>query len=276
MPSVRIRTALVAAVAAGALLLAGCSGSPASGASGGSTPTTQGGLSLADVKKAGKLVIGTEGTYRPFNYRAGGSGTLIGYDIDVIRAVAKKLGVTPVFQETQFDALFAGLDAKRFDLLANQISLTPERQKKYAFSTPYTASAGVLVVPDGSSIRSFADLKGKTAAQSLTSNWYQIAQDAGANVQQVEGWGEAITLLKQGRIDATVNDRLTYLDAKKLGQVDGLKVAATSTEVDRSAFALRKGSESLVAAIDKALAQLRADGTLAKIGIKYFGKDVSK
>jgi L-cystine transport system substrate-binding protein len=134
----------------------------------------------------------------------------------------------------------------------------------------------VLIVKDGSPITDFADLKGKSSAQSLTSNWYQVAQDAGANVQQVEGWAQAVQLLKQGRVDATINDKLTFLDAKKTGDTDGLKVAAETKDVSKSAFTLRKGSDSLVTAIDKALDELRADGTLAKISDKYFGEDVSK
>lgn len=273
-PHLRIRTVLVAALATAALALAGCAGSPADRATG--SPTAKGGLSLAAVKKAGKLVIATEGTYRPFTYRAGGSGKLTGYDVDVITAVTKKLGVKPEFQETQFDGIFAGLDAQRFDVIANQISITPDRKKKYDFSTPYTVSPGVLVVPTGSSIRSFTDLKGKSSAQSLTSNWYQVAQDAGANVEQVEGWAQAVELLKQGRVDATVNDKLTFLDAKKTGDTAGLKIAAESPDVSKNAFAFRKGSGTLVSAVNSALAELRADGTLAKISERYFGADVSK
>jgi L-cystine transport system substrate-binding protein len=275
--SARVRSAVVAVVAVAALALTGCAASSGGSGSGSDTGATGSGLSLDAVKKAGKLVVATEGTYRPFTFHAdGGSGKLTGYDVDVITAVAKKLGVTPEFKETQFDAIFAGLDAKRFDLIANQISVNPDRQKKYDFSEPYTVSPGVLIVKDGSPITDFADLKGKSSAQSLTSNWYQVAQDAGANVQQVEGWAQAVQLLKQGRVDATINDKLTFLDAKKTGDTDGLKVAAETKDVSKSAFTLRKGSDSLVTAIDKALDELRADGTLAKISDKYFGEDVSK
>lgn len=280
MPSLpRLRTAVVAVVAVAALALTGCaagSGGSGSGGSGSSGSGSRSGLTLDEVKEAGKLVIATEGTYRPFTYHADGGGALTGYDVDVITAVAKKLGVKPEFQETQFDAIFAGLDAKRFDIIANQISINPERQKKYDFSEPYTVSPGVLIVPSGSDISSFADLKGKTSAQSLTSNWYQVAQDSGAQVEQVEGWAQALELLKQGRVDATINDKLTFLDAKKTGDTAGLKVAAETKDVSKSAFTARKGSGTLIAAIDKALDELRADGTLAKLGEKYFGEDVSK
>jgi cystine transport system substrate-binding protein len=265
LPLVGVLTALVLAVAA-------CGGSD-SGGSG----AQEKGASVADIQKAGEITVGTEGTYKPFTFHEGGTGELTGYDVDVMRAVAEKLGVDVKFEETQWDAIFAGLDAGRFDAIANQVSITDERKAKYDFSTPYTVSPGVIVVTDDNDdINSFADLKGKTTAQSLTSNWYALAKQNGANIQGVEGWAQAVTLLQQGRVDATVNDRLTFLDYQNTEGDTGLKVAAESDEVARNAIAFRKGSDSLVKAVDKALAELQADGTLAKISEKYFGADVSR
>jgi cystine transport system substrate-binding protein len=247
---------------------------------GGSTPggssAQKTGLTLADVKKDGVITVGTEGTYRPFTFHDNGSGELTGYDVDVMRAVAKKLGVEVKFEETQWDAIFAGLDAGRFDAIANQVSITPERKAKYAFSTPYTVSPGVVVVKDDdNSISSMSDLKGKTTAQSLTSNWYELAKKNGANIQNVEGWAQAVTLLKQGRVDATVNDRLTFLDYQTSEGDNSLKVATQTGDEARNAITFRKGGDSLVKAVDEAIAELKADGTLAQISKKYFGEDVS-
>ncbi len=88
-------------------------------------------------------------------------------------------------------------------------------------------SPGVIVVNKGDdSISSFADLKGKTTAQSLTSNWYELAKKSGADVENVEGWAQAVTLLKQGRVDATINDELTYLDYENTEGDTGLAIAA--------------------------------------------------
>lgn len=254
-----------------ALLATGC-GASSSGSSSGADN------SLSNVQSKGELVIATEGTYKPFSFHEnGGSGALTGYDVDVAQAVADKLGVKANFQETQFDGIFAGLDAKRFDVIANQISINPERQQKYEFSTPYTVSTGVVVTKsDNSSINSVADLKDKTTAQSLTSNWYKIATDAGANVQGVEGWAQSVALLQQGRVDAIVNDKLTYLDFAKTTPDSGLKIAAETSDKSLSAFALSKGAKTLTEAIDKALTELAADGTLSKISNKYFSTDVSK
>jgi cystine transport system substrate-binding protein len=256
-----------------ALVLTACGGGSSSNGGSGSQA---GGTTLKDVQDKGVLTIGTEGTYPPFDFHQNGNGDLTGYDVDIAKAVAAKLGVKAQFEETQWDAMFAGLDAGRFDMIADQVSITPERQADYQFSTPYTVSPGVVVTTsDDSSISSFADLKGKTTAQSLTSNWYDMAKKAGANVQNVEGWAQAVTLLKQGRVDATVNDKLTFLDWQKSQGDNSLKIAATSTDVAHNAFAFRPGSETLVKAVDQALAQLRQDGTLAKISQKYFGQDVS-
>ncbi|BDI22578.1 amino acid ABC transporter substrate-binding protein [Herbiconiux sp. L3-i23] len=271
----RIFTATIAAAAA-ALTLAACAGGPADDTGSTGSGESEAGLSLQDVQDAGKLVVATEGTYRPFSFHEGGAGDLTGYDVEIITAVADKLGVEVEFEETQWDAIFAGLEAGRFDLIANQVSINDEREAKYDFSEPYTVSPGVLVVPENSDITTFEDLEGRTSAQSLTSNWYELAESYGAQVESVEGWAQAVELLKQGRVDATVNDELTFLDAQTNGDTEGLKIAADSDEVSYNAFALRKGSDSLVEAIDEALDELRADGTLAAISEKYFGADVSE
>lgn len=267
---------LGALVAAGLLALSACGGASTSG-DGGSAGTPEGGTSLAEVKREGVLVVGTEGTYKPFTFHENGTGELTGYDVEVVKAVADRLGVDVKFEETQWDAIFAGLEAGRFDVIANQVSINDEREATYDFSSPYTVSPGVIVVKAGDdSITSLEDLDGKTTAQSLTSNWYQLAKEHGANVEAVEGWAQAVALLEQGRVDATVNDKLTFLDHEKSTGDTGLDIAVETTDKAENAFAFRKGSDSLVEAFDEALAELRADGTLAEISQGYFGADVSR
>jgi cystine transport system substrate-binding protein len=272
------RLSILGAAAALTLALAGCgSATPANeGGSAGSTESAAP-TGLQEIQDAGVLTVGTEGTYKPFSYHEEGSGELTGYDVEVITAVAERMGVEAEFQETQWDAIFAGLEAGRFDVIANQVSITDERKQAYDFSDPYTVSSGVIVTTaDNTDISSFEDLSGKTTAQSLTSNWYELAQEAGANVEPVEGWAQSITLLEQGRVDATINDELTYLDYQKTNDNQGIKIAATTDETSQSAVAVRKGSTELVDAINTALGELRADGTLAEISEKYFGSDVSE
>jgi len=104
------------------------------------------------------LTVGTEGTYAPFTFHEGGSGDLTGYE-EIAQAVAKELGVEVKFEETQRDAIFAGLDAGRFDMIANQVSITPEREKDYVFSAPCTVSGGAIITrSDDDSVSSFDDL----------------------------------------------------------------------------------------------------------------------
>jgi cystine transport system substrate-binding protein len=272
------RLSILGAAAALTLALAGCGAStPANEGSPSGSAESGASTALQEIQDSGVLTVGTEGTYKPFSYHEEGSGELTGYDVEVITAVAEKMGVEAEFQETQWDAIFAGLEAGRFDVIANQVSITDERKQTYDFSDPYTVSSGVIVTAaDNNDISSFEDLDGKTTAQSLTSNWYELAQKAGANVEPVEGWAQSITLLEQGRVDATINDELTYLDYQKTNNNEGIKIAATTDETSESAVAVTKGSTELVDAINSALGELRADGTLAEISEKYFGSDVSE
>lgn len=252
-----------------ALALSAC------GSSGSGDAQDDSASTLAHVQETGVLTVGTEGTYRPFSYHDGGE--LTGYDVEIIEAVGEKLGVKVEFEETQWDGIFAGLDAKRFDVIANQVTITPEREEKYLFSTPYTVSSGVIVTAaDNNDITSFESLDGKTTAQSLTSNWYKTAQEAGAKVEAVEGWAQAVTLLKQGRVDATINDKLTYLDAQQTDPDDSIKIAAESEEQSEVGVALRKDDTELRDAINTALAELRSEGTLTEISQKYFNADVTE
>lgn len=233
---------------------------------------------LDEVKSTGVLRVGTEGTYSPFTFHDPASNELTGYDVDVIRAVGAKIGATDVqFVEAPFDAIFASLMSDRFDVVANQVTKNPEREAAYALSDPYTFSDGVIVTrADDDTITQLSDLQGKTTAQSSTSNWSGVAKDAGADVEAVEGFAQAVTLVKQGRVDATVNDSLAVLEYFKTTNDTEVKVAAKTGDTSEQVFALRPDETALRDAINGALADLQADGTLAKISDTYFGQDVSR
>jgi cystine transport system substrate-binding protein len=232
--------------------------------------------SLEAVKASGKLRIGTEGTYAPFTFHDA-EGKLTGFDVEIAKEITKRLGVEPEFVETQWDGLFAGMDAKRFDTIFNEVSITDERKVKYDFSEPYIVSKGVLIVrEDNQDITAFADLKGKKAGQSLTSNLSDIARENGAEIVAVDGFNQAIDLLTSGRIDATVNDGLSYLDLKKQKPDAKIKQVDETAEGSKSAAVFLKGNEELVNAVSDALAEMKSDGTYLKISEKYFGADVSK
>lgn len=260
----RTKFSLLAVTALLAAALAACGGGSPEGSS-----------DLQQAKDAGVLKVGTEGTYSPFSFHDPKSNQLVGYDVEVIAAVADRLGVKVEYVETPWDAIFAGLTSDRFDVVANQVTKNEERAGLYGLSDTYTVSEGVVATrADDSSVSALTDIKGKKSAQSLTSNWATVAKEAGADVVSVEGFTQAVTLLKQQRVDVTVNDSLAVLDYQKSTGDSSIKIAARTGDVSEQVIATRKGSD-LVAAINQALAELRADGTLAKISQKYFDSDVS-
>jgi len=234
------------------------------------------GANLDQIKADGVLKIGTEGTYAPFTYHDA-SNELVGFDVEIAKAVAAKLGVKAEFLEGKWDGLIAGLDANRYDAVINQVGITEERKAKYDFSEPYIASKAVLIVKgDNNDIKGFADLKGKKSAQSLTSNFGKLAEKNGAELVGTDGFDQSIQLLLTGRADATINDSLSFLDFKKHKPDADVKIAAQEENADYSGVIVRKGDPELVAAINKALADIKADGTYQKIADTYFGQDVSK
>lgn len=233
---------------------------------------------LAQIKSAGVFKVGTEGTYAPFTYHDE-SGKLTGFDVEIATAIAQRLGVKPEFVEGKWDGLIAGLDVNRYDAVINEVAITEARKAKYDFSDPYIASHAALIVrSDNTSIKTFDDLKGKKSANTLTSNFGKIATDHGADVVGVQGFNESIDLLTSGRVDATVNDSLSFLDFKKHKPDAKVKIVAidNSADSDKSGVIIRKGNADLQVAINKALAEIKADGTYDKISQKYFGKDVSQ
>lgn len=254
------RTVLAALLAVTALALGSCGDGDA-------------GSSAAN---GGVLRVGTEGTYSPFSFHDPKTHELTGYDVEVATAVGKKLGRKVEFSELTFDTIFAGLEAKRYDVVANQISINPERQAKYTFSSPYTVSKGVVVAKaDDNSVQSIADVRGKKSAQSTTSNFAKTARDAGAKIEAVEGFTQAVTLLKQGRVDITINDDLAVLDYLRTTGDTGIKIAAETGDRTDQGFVFRKQDTALAQQVDQALTELRQDGTLRTISKKWFRQDVS-
>lgn len=234
------------------------------------------GENLDQIKSSGVLKIGTEGTYAPFTFHDA-ANKLVGFDVEIGEAVANKLGVKAEFVEGKWDGLIAGLDAKRYDTVINQVGITEARKQKYAFSEPYIASKAVLIVRDNNTdIKGFDDLKGKKSAQSLTSNFGKIAEAAGAELVGTDGFDQSIQLVLTSRADATINDSLSFLDFKKHQPDAPVKIVAEKPDADFSGIIVRKGDDELVASINKALADIKADGTYKAISDKYFGQDVSK
>ncbi len=231
---------------------------------------------LDQIRASGSLKVGTEGTYAPFTFHDA-SNALTGFDVEIARAIASRLGVKAEFVESKWDGLIAGLDAKRYDVVINEVTITDARKAKYDFSDVYIVSKAALVVrADNTSVKTFADLKGKKAGESLTSNWAELARSYGAEVVQVDGFNQAVDLVLAGRVDATLNDSLSYLDFKKQKPDAALKAVDFLKNANLQAVLLRKGNPELLSAINKAIADIKADGTYLAISKKYFNEDVSQ
>jgi cystine transport system substrate-binding protein len=231
---------------------------------------------LDTVRQRGMIKVGTEGTYPPFTFK-NEKGELDGFDVDIINEVAKRLGIKAEFVSTEWKAMFAGLDSERFDVIANQVMINSERQKKYDFSLPYTVSGGqVIVNRDTVDINGLEDLKGRKVGVTQGSNWEAIAKKAGANIQYYTGANEVFADLAAKRIEAALNDRLFIAEYLLKNPNQQLKVVGQSIDSGQSAFAFRKGSPELIEAVNKVLKEIQADGTYLKISQKWFGEDVSK
>lgn len=225
----------------------------------------------------GVLRIGMEGTYAPFTYKDE-KGQLTGFDVDIAKAVAAKLGLKAEFVLTEWSGILAGLQANKYDVIVNQVGITAERQKTIGFSAPYAYSSPQIIVKKVGTFapKTLADLKGKRVGVGLGSNFEKQLRDAsGINVVTYPGAPEYLADLAAGRLDAAYNDRLLvgYLIKSQNLPVRGAGVIGDAEPVG---IAMKKANTSLKIAVDRALLQLKADGTYAKISRQWFGQDVSK
>ena len=265
--------------AAGVLTLSGCSNSSTSTAASAGASSAAGSAAdqLTAIQASGKLIVALEGAWQPWSYHDE-SDTLVGYDVEVSRAIAEKLGVEPEYVESDWDSLFAGLDAGRFDMVCNGVEVTDERALTYDFTTPYGYIHTALAVrKDNDEIKTFEDLKGKTTANSLASAYMELAESYGATVQGIDTLEETIQLLAAGRIDATLNADVSFYDYLNVHPDADFKIVAQTEDASHVAIPLRKGDNSatLLEAVNNAIDELRADGTLKELGEKYFGQDIS-
>ncbi len=233
---------------------------------------------LTRIQDEGKIVIATEGTWAPWTYHDE-NDKLVGFDIEVAEKIAEKLGVEAEFVEGEWDGILAGLEAGRYDIMANGVEITEERAQKYDFSEPYGyIRTAIIVRGDDDSIKTFDDLKGKTTANTISSTYAMLAESYGATALGVDDLNQTIELLLAGRIDATLNAEVTFYDYIKEHPEADLKIAALTDTASQVAIPMPKGenSETLKITINKAIEELRADGTLSEISIKYFGSDIAK
>ena len=233
---------------------------------------------LTDAKARGTLRIAMEGTYPPFNFKDPKTGQLAGYDVDVARLVAGKLGVKPEFVTTEWAAILAGLAAGKYDVIVSQVGITARREQAFDFSRPYTYSFPQLIVRknDRASYTSLNDLKGKKVGVGQGSVFeQQVKAVPGIEVKSYPAAPENLQDLAFGRIDAALNDSLMVAYLLKQSQLP-IKAGARVGAPERMGIPFRKGNPQFKAAVDKILLEATADGTLKALSLKWFGSDASR
>ncbi|MCM1271863.1 MAG: transporter substrate-binding domain-containing protein [Ruminococcus flavefaciens] len=233
---------------------------------------------LEAIKKAGKIVVGIEGTYPPFTYHDPKTDELAGIDVELAKAIGEKLGVEVEFVEAAWESLLSGVDSGRLDTVINNVGVSDERKEKYDFSDSYLyIPKQVVVKGDNEEIKGVDDLNGKKVATSATNAFNPWFESKGATVVAVDTSDEAASLILSGRADFVNFDPLilkSYLDEHPDAD---LKVAFSIPDTyEATAIPIRKGETELLDEINKALRELSEDGTLAKISEKYVDGDYTQ
>ena len=223
------------------------------------------GATLKDVQKAGKLVIATSPDFPPFESLEGGE--VVGIEPDIMALICEKMGIEAEFVQMDFDSVLIGIQAAKYDCAMSGITVTADRQKNMLFTDPYYNAAQVIVVAEGSPITGKADLAGKVASVQTGTTAESGCQDEGIEVQAFAANADAKAALTTGKVDAWVVDNLTASQMVEAG--DGLVILEEKLTEEPYAFAFAMGSEDLVAAINEALNELMADGTVEGIFDSY-------
>lgn len=263
----------------GLTLLVGCGKESAASNSKGTAGTeTKSDNSLETVKQAGKLVVGLDDAYPPMEFRDE-KNNLVGFDIDLANEIGKKLGVKVEFMTTEWNGILLALQSKKFDMIISGLSITEERKKSIAFSEPYVMGGQVIAVKAGNdSIKTLADLKGKKVGCQMGSTGQKAAETNLKDIKELRKYGkitEAFSELSIGRVDAVIMDAQVggYYIAKKPGEFVVLKEMVSEEPMG---VGFKKEDKQLQNAIQKAIDELKADGTLSKLSVKWFGFDSYK
>ena len=261
-----------AAVSVAALALTACGGSASSAASSvassaaSSEASSAAAAELATVE-AGKLTMATNATFPPYEMTTD-AGTIEGIDVDTAKAIAEKLGLELQIDDMDFDAALLSVQQGKADIVMAGVTVTDERKAVMDFSDSYATGIQSIIVPEGSDIASPDDLSGKKiGTQRGTTGYIYCSDDFGEDsVVAYDNGLTAVQALNNGQVDAVVIDNAPakeYVAANP-----GLKVLDTSYAEEDYAIGMAKGS-ALEDAVNKALEELKADGTLQAIVDKY-------
>lgn len=233
---------------------------------------------LDQIKKAGKIRIGLMGTYAPYNF-LNDKHEIDGFDADVAKAVAKSLGVQVEFITGEFSGLIEGLQKDKYDALVSQVTITDDRKKTMDFSTPYIKNAvNVIVKGDNTTITKLEDFKGKKIGVGLGTNDEKYLRDEAmpkVGKFEIATYNDVITSLKDlnvGRIDATINNVFAIQPLVEKNHFN-VKAVGEPIKEDFAGIAIRKNNPELLDAINKALADMKTDGTFKEIFQKWFKVD---
>ncbi|WP_090407132.1 transporter substrate-binding domain-containing protein [Enterococcus malodoratus] len=235
--------------------------------------------SWTKVKDQKELTVATSGTLFPSSYY-NDENRLVGYDVDVAKAVAKKLDLKINFKEYNVDGQVTAVNRGEADFAANDFGMTKERSKKFSLSSPIKHSFDSMIVrkSDDSGIHSLKDLKGKKAAGEPNTSYMKLAEKYGAKAVTYDNAtnDQYLTDVANGRTDVILNDY--YLQKMSIGALPDIPVKILEDvyfNANSTGFLFAKKNQALKAKIDDALTALKKDGTLKKISNQYFGTDVS-
>ena len=239
------------------------------------TPSEEGSLTLKD----GVLMVGMEIGYPPMEYFDTDGSTPIGFDVEVAKAVADKMGLEVEYVDTAWDGIFAGVDTDKYDCIISCVSITDSRKEQFNLTKPYVSNHTVLIVPNDSDIDSMEALNGhSTAVQAeTTSDDYmkEHGDELGVELFQYDKVINCFDDLKTGRTDSVFTD--SVVAAYYLGDdAANYKTVWENDEQEPIGICLKKGNDALTEKIDEAIDELYADGTMATIAEKYFGTDLTE
>ncbi|MCY7971395.1 transporter substrate-binding domain-containing protein [Bacillus spizizenii] len=236
------------------------------------------------IKDKGKIVVATSGTLYPTSYHDTDSGSdkLTGYEVEVVREAAKRLGLKVEFKEMGIDGMLTAVNSGQIDAAANDIDVTKDREKKFAFSTPYKYSYGTAIVrkDDLSGIKTLKDLKGKKAAGAATTVYMDVARKYGAQEVIYDNATNEQYLkdVANGRTDVILNDY--YLQTLALAAFPDLNITIhpdIKYMPNKQALVMKKSNAALQKKMNETLKEMSKDGTLTKLSKQFFNKaDVSK
>ncbi len=227
------------------------------------------------IKQSKEMTFAMTGAYPPFNY-IGKDGKLTGFDIDIANAIAAKMGVKAKPITTAWDGIIGGLKGKRFDMIIGSMAVTEARKKQVSFTDPYYHDGAQFFAKKGSGFKNIADLKdGKVGV--VTGTTFQEALSKMKNIKEVMQFESDVDNMKSvelGRADGLVTGKLVGLYGAKKYNVE-IEPVGDVLYSETIAIAIRKEDKDLVEAVNKALAQMKADGTYEKISNKWFGRNIN-